>query len=35
MILEHEPVPGYRAPFYLVLAAGLIYLALVFGRVLF
>ena len=34
MILEHEPVPGYRKPFYLVLAIGVIYLLIVFGRVL-
>jgi hypothetical protein len=35
MILEHEPVPGYRTVFYIALAAGVIYLVIVFGRALF
>lgn len=35
MILEHQPVPGYRKAFYIVLAVGVIYLVVVFGRVLF
>ena len=34
MILEHEPVPGYRTAFYIVLAVGVIYLLAVFGRAL-
>lgn len=34
MILEHKPVPGYRTAFYLMLAVGVVYLALVFGRAL-
>ena len=32
MILEHKPVRGYRTAFYLVLAVGIIYLAVLFGR---
>lgn len=35
MILEHQPVPGYRKAFYIVMAVGVIYLVVVFGRVLF
>ncbi len=35
MVLEHTPVPGYRKAFYIVMAVGVIYLALVFFRVLF
>ena len=35
MILEHEPVPGYRSALYIALAAGIIYLAIIFGRTLF
>jgi|GEM_PF-1726531 hypothetical protein len=31
MELRHDPVPGFRPAFYLTLAAGLVYLALVFG----
>ncbi len=31
MILEHEPVPGYRRAFYIVLAVGIIYLVVIFG----
>lgn len=34
MILEHTPVPGYRAAFYIAITVGVIYLAVVFGRVL-
>jgi hypothetical protein len=34
MILEHKPVPGYRRAFYLILAVGVIYLVVLFGRVL-
>jgi hypothetical protein len=30
MVLAHEPVPGYRAIFYIVLAAAVIYLAVIF-----
>lgn len=35
MILEHEPVPGYRSAFYIALAIGITYLVIVFGRTLF
>lgn len=35
MILEHRPVPGYRKAFYIIMAVGVIYLAIIFGRVLF
>lgn len=35
MILEHEPVPGYRTAFYIVLAVGVLYLLVVFGRAIF
>lgn len=31
MILEHEPVPGYRGALYIVLAVGIIYLVVIFG----
>jgi hypothetical protein len=34
MILEHAPVPGYRRAFYIILALGIIYLMVIFGRVL-
>ena len=34
MILEHKPVPGYRRAFYIVLAVGVIYLIVIFGRAL-
>ena len=34
MILEHKPVPGYRMAFYIILAVGIIYLMVIFGRVL-
>jgi hypothetical protein len=34
MILEHKPVPGYRRAFYIVMAVGIIYLMVIFGRVL-
>lgn len=30
MILSHEPVPGYRAAFYVVLAVSSLYLLAVF-----
>lgn len=30
MILAHDPVPGYRAIFYIVLAVAVIYLAVIF-----
>lgn len=35
MILSHKPVPGYRSAFYITLAVGVIYLVIVFLRVLF
>ena len=35
MILEHQPVPRYRKAFYIILTVGVIYLVVVFGRVLF
>jgi len=35
MILDHEPVPGYRMAFYIALAVGVIYLIMVFTRTLF
>jgi hypothetical protein len=35
MTLEHEPVPGYRTAFYIALAVGVCYLAVIFGRALF
>ena len=31
-ILDHEPVPGYRPAFYVILAVSLVYLALIFLR---
>ena len=34
MILEHQPVPGYRRAFYIVLGVGLLYLVVVFVRAL-
>ena len=34
MILEHTPVPGYRWAFYIIMAVGIIYLMVIFGRVL-
>ncbi len=34
LILDHKPVPGYRTAFYIVMAVGVIYLAVVFGRTL-
>jgi hypothetical protein len=30
MELGHDPVPGYRPVFFIILAAGVIYLALIF-----
>jgi len=30
MELRHDPVPGYRPVFFITLAAGVIYLALIF-----
>ena len=30
MELAHEPVPGYRAAFYIIFAISLIYLAVIF-----
>ncbi|MDD3579726.1 MAG: hypothetical protein PHW74_01750 [Desulfobacca sp.] len=30
MELRHDPVPGYRPFFFIILAAGVIYLALIF-----
>lgn len=35
MILSHEPVPGYRAAFYIALAIGVMYLVIVFAKALF
>ncbi len=35
MILSHKPLPGYRTAFYIALAVGVIYLAILFIRVLF
>jgi hypothetical protein len=35
MILSHEPVAGYRTALFIVLAVGVLYLAVVFGRTLF
>ena len=32
MILAHEPVPGYPTIFWIVLAAAVIYLALIFMK---
>ncbi|MEJ2056353.1 MAG: hypothetical protein P8X39_00770 [Desulfofustis sp.] len=34
MILEHKPVPGYRKAFCIAISVGVLYLAVVFGRVL-
>ena len=34
MILDHEPVPGYRMAFYIAVAVGAIYLVIVFGKAL-
>ena len=30
MVLDHEPVPGYRKIFYVVLLVGVLYLGLIF-----
>ena len=35
MILGHEPLPGYRAAFYITLAIGVMYLVIVFAKALF
>jgi len=35
MILSHEPLPGYRAAFYVALIIGVIYLVIVFIKALF
>ena len=32
--LKHEPVPGYRAAFYIVFAVSTLYLALIFIKTL-
>ncbi len=32
MILSHEPVPGYRTAFYIVLIVAVIYLGIIFLR---
>jgi len=35
MELRHEPVPGYRKAFLIVLAAGVIYLGMILATTLF
>ncbi len=32
MELSHEPVPGYKTAFYIAVAAGVIYLGIIFFR---
>jgi hypothetical protein len=32
MVLSHEPVPGYRRLFLIALAAGVLYLGLIFWK---
>lgn len=34
MILDHEPLPGYRMALYIAVAVGAIYLVIVFGKAL-